>query len=144
MEQFIEFVKNHWQLWLAFAGIIGLITFEEIKKNFKGSTSLSPPKVVQLINNEDVLIIDIREQEAFAKGHIIGAINILPANFTGETIPEKVQNHGKDKFIVLVDSNDVKTIPLGNKLRKAGFGKIYILAGGITAWKGAALPLVKV
>ena len=138
MDHFIEFVKNHWELWLAFVVILGILAFEELKKKAQGGSNLSAQEMAALMNHEDVAIIDIRASAAFQKGHILHAVSIPKADFTVEKTA-----HYKDRAIVVMDENGYDASGISAKIKKDGKEKVYVLNGGIAAWKSAGLPLVK-
>lgn len=140
MKQFIEFVINHWMLWLLFLLVIIIIIFEEIRGRVQGVPRVQPNDLTTLINREDPVIIDVRDGNAFAKGHIIGSINI-PHTKINENI-EKLKKH-QEQTIVIVCTNGQTSPQEGVKFRKQGFEKVYFLSGGIAAWKEAGLPLTK-
>jgi len=138
MEHLIEFVKNHWELWLAFVAILGLLAFEELKKKTQGGRNLSAQEMAALMNHEDVVVIDIRASTMFQKGHILHAVNIQKADF----ILEKIA-HYKNRTIVVVDESGYDASGISAKIKKDGVEKVFTLNGGITAWKSANLPLAK-
>jgi len=140
MGQFIIFLKNHWFLWLAFFVLLGAIAFDEGRKNVKGVRKISPQQAVDLINQEETIIIDFRDQHAFNSGHIIGAIPMLVSDYN--LVLKKL---GKDtnKSILLLGKDEMQVIGIGAKLQKSGFAKLYTISGGIIAWKNASLPLTK-
>ncbi len=140
MKQYLQFFINHWILWSAFILIIITILFEEIRGRVQGVSRLQPQDLTRLINQEDATIIDVRDNSAFMRGHIIRAINI-PHTQMNESL-EKLKKY-KDKPIVLVCANGQTSPQEGAKLRKNGFEKTYFLSGGISSWQGAGLPLTK-
>lgn len=135
----IEFIINHWQLWSALAVILGLLAFEEFKAKIFGIAHLNPSAATLMLNHENPVIIDVRKVEAYHKGHILGAINISIAD---DTIITETLSKYKDRSIILVDNNESETPSISRKLTKAGFEKVYTLAGGIVAWNNANLPMV--
>lgn len=139
-KQLIQFIQNHWALCLAFSAVLILIIFEEFKNKIGGIPKISAQNTTLLLNRENAIILDIRNQKTFANGHILGAINITPADFDVHT--KKIEPH-KNHPVILVDDNDTNTSSIGAKLQKHGFTKVYILAGGLRAWKEAQLPLTK-
>jgi rhodanese-related sulfurtransferase len=138
MEQVGQFIMNHWALCLALVGILLLIYINEWFTKTKGPQTLSPQLVVERINHDDAVIIDLRDQEAFSAGHIINAIRAAADDFD---LPR--MNKYKQKPIVLVCARGVQAQPLAHKLKSKGFVNAMVLAGGLTAWQSAGLPLVK-
>jgi len=140
MNQLIQFIINHWLLWLALAGVIILLVYEETKGKVGGATQISAQQATNLINHEAGVVVDVRETTEFQNGHLTAAINVPLSNLQQNT--NKLTKY-KSKPIILVcnvgqDSN--KSVAL---LQKAGFAKVYFLSGGIAAWQKAGLPLIK-
>lgn len=133
-----DFILNHWELWLAFAVILLCIFINELLTQKNGAKNVSPQAMINLINNDNAKIIDIREAELFTKGHIIDAINASEADFEKDKLLKL-----KAKPVILVCARGQQSTPLANKLRKQGFEQIMVLNGGIAAWQSADLPLVK-
>lgn len=138
--QLLQFVEKHWLLWVAFFIIIALIIFEELKKVIRPSTSLLPQEVVNLMNHEEASVVDIRDNAAFKAGHIINAINVPKSDWQKH---EQKLAQFKDKKLVIVAATEEDAGKIAGQLKSQGFGKVYILAAGIGAWKRANLPLVQ-
>lgn len=138
MEQLSQFIINHWALCAAFIAISALIYVNEwISQKFSIPT-LSPQATVEKINHEAAVVIDLRDQDAFSAGHIINAVRAAANDFS-----QPRMNKYKDKTIILACARGVQAQSLAPKLKSSGFTNIMILAGGITAWQTAGLPLVK-
>ena len=115
-----------------------LLVFTELQRKARGITSLDPQEAVKLIN-ADATILDFRNAEAFARGHIVNARNI-PADELDDGL-EKVQRF-RDKPIIAVCDSGIQSAKIVGQLRKAGFESAYGLKGGINAWNEASLPLI--
>jgi len=138
--QFFQFVEHHWMLWLAFVVVLAAIIFEEARKSFRPTTSLSPQALVNLINHEETLVVDVRDNKAFKTGHIINAINV-PKNEL-QKHDQKLSQH-KEKNLAVVAATEEEATKIANQLKLQGFSKVHILAEGIGAWQKANLPLVQ-
>lgn len=138
MEQLLEFIVNHWVLWTAFFLVLGLLLVTE-KGGFSQLSALSPPQIIPLINHKSAVVIDIRDAETFATGHIIGSVNFPLAE--AEAKIKTIQKY-KQKPVILVDANQRDNAKMATILRKNGFTEIFSLRGGIPAWREAQLPLV--
>jgi rhodanese-related sulfurtransferase len=140
VNHFFEFIVNHWMLCSLALLLIIFIIIEEIRGWGQGVSRLQPSELTHLINREDAAVIDVRDNQAFAKGHIIGSINIPHIKMDASI--EKIKKY-QDRPIVLVCGNGQTASQEGIKLKNKGFEKIYCLSGGLTAWKEAGLPLIK-
>lgn len=138
MEHLSQFIVNHWPLWLAFFGILILIYINEWFTQKRAPASLSPQSVVDKINRDNAVVIDLRDQEAFSTGHIIHSVRASMDDFT---LPKMAKY--KKKSLILVCSKGIQSQPVASKLKTQGYEEVMILAGGITAWQNAGLPLVK-
>lgn len=137
MEQFSQFISNHWQLWAAFIVVLLLVFINEFLAQKKKAKEISPQSAVDLINNDEAVIIDLREKEAFKNGHIIDSINAKEDDFN-----QPKMDQYKDKNIILICARGLQSPTVANKIRTLGF-KPLILRGGIVSWQNADLPLVK-
>ncbi len=116
------------------------IIANELSRFFRGYKALRPAEVTQLINQENALVVDLRDSSDFQKGHIAGAKNVQMSQFDPES---KQLTPAKALPIVLVCQNGVTVDGAAKRLKKAGFERVHVLEGGITAWQQAELPLVK-
>lgn len=105
-----------------------------------GANSLSPGEATLLINREDAHIVDVREVDEFAAGHLPEAKNI-PVGKLAERVAELEKY--KDKPIILCCASGMRSGKASNELKKQGFSKLYNLAGGVDAWVGAGYPVKK-
>lgn len=138
MGQMGQFIINHWELWLALLVVLLLIFISEKLAQKNRAKELSPQALVALLNNDEAVVLDTRDQESFRNGHIINAIRVNADDFA---LPK--MNAYKDKAFVLVCARGQQTPALAQKLRAQGFANPMVLAGGISAWQAADLPLVK-
>lgn len=137
MEQFGQFILNHGLLWAAFIALLALTFLYEFIAQKKKAKTLTPQAVVDLINNEQALVIDLRDKETFKNGHIIDAINAQADDFEKPKLSQY-----KNKPIVLVCARGLESPAMAAKLRTQGYQPL-ILGGGIAAWQNAELPLIK-
>ena len=139
MQDFIQFIVNHWLLCGLFIVLLILLLLEEARsKGLLGQ--LGPQDLVQLINRESAVVVDIRNREAFRDGHIVGSVNFPQAEL------EKDFNQlgkYKDRPIIIVCATGQKSGEIAAKLKKQNFERIHVLSGGINAWQNASMPLVR-
>ena len=76
LSQVSEFAVNHPFLVTAFMALLALVIFNEMKIATQRFASLTPAGAVQLMNNEDVVVVDVREPSETAGGKIAKAIQI--------------------------------------------------------------------
>jgi rhodanese-related sulfurtransferase len=93
---------------------------------------------VQLINN-DGIVLDLRSNEAYLRGHIVNAKSIP---FDELDAHKKKINSFKNKPIVAVCEAGTTSTRAVASLRNSGFESVYGLKGGMNAWNQAGLPVV--
>ena len=74
------------------------------------------------------LILDVRDREAFARGHLLGAVNV-PA----EEIPQAISWLPSTTIYVCDEAGEIG-LSVAEILRKHGFWAVRILAGGLAGW----------
>lgn len=139
MQDFLQFIQQHWALSAALVVVLVLLIIVEFIKLKCGAIRISPAQAIQLINRENAMVVDIRSPEAFVTGHIVDAIS-LP-------YPELEKKYKKlEKFksqpIVITCATGLESPRAAELLMKYGF-KTHVLNGGIRGWKDAEMPLVK-
>lgn len=136
---FVNFITQHWILSTLFGVLLLAIIVHECLQSFLGIKSLSVEETVQLINHRQAVILDVRTESEFKMGHITHAINI-PFAFLGTKI-HILKKHLKHPMVIVSDVGQVPNI--AKTLKKEGFTELYVLRGGLQAWKQASLPLIK-
>ena len=76
-------------------------------------------------------IIDVREEDVFKSGHILGARNIPFTQFK-----LSMGSIRKDMPVYLYDQGKALSVRCAILLKKEGFSKIYVLKGGYNKWDG--------
>jgi len=102
--------------------------------------NVSPVEATLLINREDAHIVDVREADEFAGGHLPEARNI-PTGKLAERIGELEKF--KDKPIIVCCASGMRSGKATTELKKQGFSKLYSLAGGLDPWVAAGYPIKK-
>jgi rhodanese-related sulfurtransferase len=97
-------------------------------------------QAMNLINRNDALLIDVREQSEYDSGHIINS-KLFPAGKLKERVGELEKY--RERPIILVCRSGARATPIASWLGKQGFGQVYLLSGGVLAWQKAKLPLEK-
>lgn len=84
---------------------------------------------LRAMNPAAMLLLDIRPQAHFNKGHIQGATNL-----DLEKLHHHVGTLPKHKKLVLIDHKGKLTLTTGRYLKLNGFADVYRLDGGFNAW----------
>ena len=101
---------------------------------------VNPVAATLLINREDAVVIDVREANEYAAGHLPEARNIPLAKLADRAAElEKF----KDKPVIVCCASGMRSGKACAELTKLGFAKLHNLSGGIDAWVGAGYPIKK-
>ncbi len=138
MEQILEFTGNNTVLVTLLMISFFVLVFSELRRKSSSLVAVEPTDAVALINNDGV-VVDLRSNEAFSRGHIVNAKNIPYDELDAHKA--KLEKF-KDKPIVAVCDSGMTSNRAVATLRAAGFGSVYGLKGGMTAWGQAGMPVV--
>lgn len=101
---------------------------ESLKYAYK---KISPEQAKILINNNnDVMVLDVRDEREFLDGHIPNAV-LIPYKLARKNYSTLLE---KEKRYLVYCDNGKKSEKIAKTLSNNGFSKIYVLAGGIEKW----------
>lgn len=98
---------------------------------------IDPASLRAMLGRGSALLIDVREAEEFAEGHIPGAVNMPLSAFSPDAIPDAA-----GRTVVLQCVGGKRS---GMALDRCAEAQSLVethLAGGINAWKEAGFPVV--
>lgn len=124
-------------LFIFLAVIVGMIIWTEFRRLTRGFKDLSPIEVVQLINHDEAVLLDVREDAELSQGRIAGAKHI-PLSVLKQRIEEL--NKFRDKPIIAFCRSGNRSVEAGNLLKKNQFEKVFHMKGGLLEWENANLP----
>ena len=128
-------------IWLIIAALVsgGMLLWPLVRLG-AGGASVNTLEATQLINRSDALVVDVREPAEYGKGHILNARNI-PLSQVDHRCAE-IEKF-KDKPVIVACETGNRSGAAASILRKRGFGKVFNLSGGVSAWQQAGLPVGK-
>lgn len=109
------------------------------RESTKGGKTVSHHELTRMLNADEAVLLDVRDQKEYSAGHISGAMNIPYAKIS-EREPELQEF--KEKAIVVVDKAGQHAGAAGRSLTKLGY-QVNRLSGGMTDWLNEKLPVVK-
>ncbi|MCA9923944.1 MAG: rhodanese-like domain-containing protein [Anaerolineales bacterium] len=89
-----------------------------------------------LLNNDDVLLIDVREQWEYDEGHLPG-ITLIPMG----DVPNRLSEIPTDKEVILTCRSGNRSGQVTDFLRQQGYTNVHNMEGGIVAWQAAGFPV---
>lgn len=100
-----------------------------------------------LEDHEAVLLVDVREPEEYAAGHIPGALLIPRGTLEGAADPASKHRVDKlctaqDRLVILYCESGGRSALAADVLQQMGFSQVKNLAGGSVLWEAEGLPLI--
>lgn len=140
--------------WMGLGLVMVACPSQEVRTDEKAQAAASPPAVQapiwepERVTVEELqtllaapkppVVVDVRNQLAFERAHIKGALNVAGPDQFG-----KLDKYGKDQFFVLYCScaSEHSSIGASQMLRPLGFTNLKVLKGGTLAWQNKGLPM---
>jgi len=97
-------------------------------------TEISPEETKELVQNDDVVLIDIREESEVEQGSITGA-KLIPRGVLEFKISDLQDVNNPDTKIILYCRSGGRSALAAASLQHMGFSNIMSMAGGYEAWK---------
>jgi len=135
---FMSFVEKNWPLFLAFVLSGAMLLWPLVQRRLSPVKEIGTVNVTQLINHQNALLLDVREGGEFTGGKLPNAVHI-PLSQLKDRIGELAKMTSRP--VVVYCGLGRRARSAGSILANAGFGSIYMLSGGLKAWKDAGLPL---
>ena len=99
------------------------------------STSVNEARTLQ---QQGALLIDVRERREWAGGHVPGARHIPLGQ-----LPQAARALPGDRDLLLICQSGNRSARATELLQRAGFSRATNVAGGMSAWSRAGLPVTR-
>ncbi|OYY77319.1 MAG: hypothetical protein B7Y43_10560 [Sphingomonas sp. 28-62-20] len=96
--------------------------------------ALTPDAVEERVRQGHALLIDIREDDEFARRHIPGALSRPLSRFEAVALPEMAGTE-----IIFTCRSGMRTAANADRLANPVGGNAYVLEGGLDGWSRAGL-----
>ena len=103
--------------------------------------SLKPEAVEERVRQGHALLIDIREDDEFARRHIPGALSHPLSRFEAVTLPEMAGTAGVVGDVIFTCRSGMRTAANADRLAAPVAGHAFVLEGGLEGWDRAGLPV---
>ncbi|WP_246628572.1 rhodanese-like domain-containing protein [Methylomagnum ishizawai] len=119
--------------------VIILLIQDFIESLTRKHKTVSPIEAVALMNDDNTLVLDVREPNEFDQGHIEGARNVPLAKLESAL---ELEPHKQSPVIVTCQSG-TRSQPACKQLLAQGFTQVFELSGGMLAWEDQKLPVTR-
>lgn len=89
------------------------------------------------MRGDGAFLLDVREPEEYALGHVPGAVNIPQAD-----LASRLNEIPRDRDLMLICQAGMRSLRGAQFLKQIGFSRVATVSGGTSAWSRAGQPLV--
>jgi rhodanese-related sulfurtransferase len=138
--EFLQFLQHNYNwAWAMIAVVSGtMLIWPYIQRVRGGTREVGTLQVTQLINHANALLLDVRETKEYEGGKLPNAMH-LPLSQLKDRKGELAKYVKRPVIAYCERGNDSRSA--GALLKEAGFTDVYLLQGGLQAWKSAGLPV---
>ena len=141
MQEYIDFARNNFLIVAGFIAVLGFTIKTEISRLTRKYKQIGVNEAVMLLNKDNTIVLDVREDKEIQGGKIKGARHI-----TLGQLPSRIGELGTDKQnpVLVYCRSGSRSAYACQTLTKAGYEDVANLAGGILAWEAANLPVAEI
>lgn len=142
MQQLLQFINNHLLLNLVWLLLFVVVMVTLVKNSLSDVAVVSSQEAIQLINQGQAMVWDVRSKQSFDKGHIAGARYVSTQAIEANQLGPLAQY--KARQLVVVSDDGLQAMALAKALHKQGFSHLSVLRDGLLGWNSDRLPLTTV
>tara|TARA_B110000967_G_scaffold202156_1_gene240510 strand:+ start:5358 stop:5771 length:414 start_codon:yes stop_codon:yes gene_type:complete len=136
--ELIQFLQGELLLSGTLVALIILLIVNIYGDKFKKYEVVDTHGAVSLMDDDELIILDVREEKERTTGFISNDINISMSQ-----VKNKMDSIDKDKKILVYCKSGTRSDQISGLLSKNDFKNVYSLKGGFNAWLKAELPIQK-
>ncbi|MDO9065173.1 MAG: rhodanese-like domain-containing protein [Sulfuricella sp.] len=135
----MEFIQNNIAIVMLVLASGAMLLWPMIGRRISGVREVGTLEATRLINHQNAVVLDVREDSEFYAGHIPHSVHVPLGQLAKHAELEKYKN----RPVIAICRSGMRSGRACGVLRKNGFEQVYNLAGGITAWERANMPMEK-
>jgi rhodanese-related sulfurtransferase len=136
--EFIQFLQGEPLLTGTLFALIILLIVNIYSEKYRKYQVVDTNGAVSLMDDDELVILDVREEKERTVGFITNDLNIPMAQ-----VKSKIDSLDKSKSILVYCKSGTRSDRIADILSKSNFQKVYSLKGGFNAWLKAELPIQK-
>lgn len=124
---------------IAFTSFLATSTFA-LAQSTDSATVVSVEVFEKMVEKKrKTRVLDVRTPEEVKSGYLANSINIDVQN---ELFEVNIAQLNKNKTYLIYCRSGKRTAVAGAKMKAAGFKKVYMMEGGLNAWKDQQKPII--
>ena len=136
----MPFLEKNWPIVLVMVVSGLMLLWPYLQRLIAPVRELGTHDATRLMNNENALLLDVREAKEATAGRLPNAVQIPLSEL--KTRVGELAKSVKRPVIVYCDRGQRSRGAVA-VLGKQGFERVFVLRGGFNAWKDAGLPVQK-
>ena len=136
--ELIQFLQGELLLTGTLLALIILLIVNIYGDTFKKYVVVDTHAAVSLMDDDELIILDVREEKERSSGFINNDINIPMSQ-----VKNKMGSLDKSKNILVYCKSGTRSDQISGFLSKNEFQNVSSLKGGLNAWQKAELPIQK-
>ncbi|MBC8125162.1 MAG: rhodanese-like domain-containing protein [Candidatus Kapabacteria bacterium] len=116
---------------LTFLSISAICAFSGTSRN------ITTASAQRMSKGKNIVILDVRTPEEYAKGHLVDA---LLMNFYDKTFANQLKALPRQKTVIIYCKSGRRSTETLAMMKKLGFQKAYNMIGGFDAWSKEKRP----
>ncbi len=113
---------------------------EILKEAKKAAAALKPDEVAQLAEKEKVILVDVRENDEWRRGHLPNAVHVS-RSWLEMQAESKVPD--KDAPIIVYCAGGNRSALATETMKQMGYTNVRHMSGGFAGWRDAGLKIVQ-
>ena len=135
----VQFLQNNFAIVMLVLVSGLMLLWPIIGRRMSGVREVGAMEATQLINHQNAVVLDVREDSEFYAGHVPHSVHVPLGQLAKHAELEKYKN----RPVIAICRSGMRSGRACSVLRKNGFEQVYNLTGGITAWERANMPMEK-
>jgi len=136
--ELIQFLQGELLLTGTLFALIILLIVNIYGEKFRKYAVVDTNGAVSLMDDDELIILDVREEKERSSGFINNDINIPMGQ-----VKNKIDSLDKSKNILVYCKSGTRSDQISGLLSRSEFQNVHSLKGGFNAWQKAELPIQK-
>jgi rhodanese-related sulfurtransferase len=136
----MPFLEKNWPIVLVMVVSGLMLLWPYLQRLVSPVREVGTLDATRLMNNENAVVLDVREAKEMTGGRLPNAVHI-PLSQLKSRVAELAKSSARP--IIVYCERGQRGRGAVSVLGKNGFEKIYVLRGGLKAWRDAGLPVQK-
>jgi rhodanese-related sulfurtransferase len=103
-------------------------------------TTIGATELVDVVDEEDIVVVDVRTPVEYAEGHVAGAVNI---DVSDPSFSDEISALDPDATYVVYCRSGNRSADAAAQMVEAGFTDVYDVDAGLATLSSAGVPLTR-